>query len=234
VHQTKGLCESILERIQGTDFVSLAVDDMMYFRKASFAEAMRLLKSELDICLWSWRIGANMVPNAEAGLTLCDGHWVVPWATAMMPYSYIFHTDGSLFRANDLEYWISLLPQPERAWNLNHIEGYLAALTQRARQGSAAPLLLRGLHAGPLEQTCITWAINKVSDFGSAAFCETGHTGLNQLRAAFESGARLDYSGLYGLADWLSECGGGISTHVPATKEAAELFRTLVRWPNAG
>lgn len=232
VHQEKGLCESILELIRGAAFVSLAVDDMMYFRETSFAKATGLLGLDPNICLWSWRIGPDRLANDD--LVLCNSHWVVPHAKTTMPYNYIFHTDGSLFRRKDLEYWINLIPKQERAWNLNHIEWYLAMLSLQARDpgGREPPLLLGGLHAGPPKQSCVTWAINKVSDFGSAAFWETGQTGTEQLRVAFESGARLDYSPLYGHSDWLWELGYGGPCHVPATQEAAELFATLVRDAN--
>lgn len=234
IHQEKGLCESILEQIEGTEFVSLAVDDMMYFRESSFAKATGLLTIDPNICLWSWRIGPDLIFHAdlEPGW---PGYWIVEHAKAPMPYSYIFHTDGSVFRSKDLEYWIKLMPGSDRygppEWNLNHLEAYMALMIRQAREHRGPPLQVGRLHAGPRKQTCICWALNKVTCYGSAAYHEIQETTTEHLRAAFEEGARLDYSSLYEQTDWIAHCGAPVPCHVPATPEAARLFDSLVRIP---
>jgi len=227
VHQRNYLCELILELSQEADFVSLAVDDMMYFRGASFSEAIEVLREEPQVCIWSWRIGADLQPNKD--LMLRNTHWLVPHATAVMPYGYVFHTDGSVFRKSDLEQWLGFIPRRVRgAFNLNHLEAYLAELTRQARQA----LRIGKLHAGPLVQACVTWQINKVSDVGGAGFCETEQTRPDSLREVFENGGRLDYSALYARTDWLLECNENCEsppTHVAATRRASNLWASLMR-----
>lgn len=221
----KSLYKYIMELIQGSEFVSLAVDDMFYFREASFGRAAETLKENPEICLWSWRIGADLQPYK--GLRIKDTHWIVPHATASMPYRYIFHTDGSVFRREDLEYWLQLIPERSRkAFNLNQIEGYLARYSDSERDN----LKLGKLHAGPLIQACVTWQINKVSTSGGGGFCEVNNTNTPHLLEIFERGGRLDYSPLYQRSDWLIDCNedwGNPPTHVAPTEQASELWSQM-------
>lgn len=235
-HPTNGLQRLLFRRntlhkhlmrlIQGSEFVSLAVDDMFYFREAIFAQAAKILQENRDICLWSWRIGSDLQPHDS--LQIMNKYWVVPHASTVMPYRYIFHTDGSLFRTEDLEYWLGLIPKKMRkGGNLNQIEGHLAKFSKTRRD----ELKVGRLHAGPLVQACATWQINKVSRSGGAGFCETHRTTPDHLLKVFGEGERLDYSTLYHRSDWLIECNESWKhppTHVAPTEQAAKMWACLI------
>ncbi len=220
----KGLWNLIAEQIQDSDFVSLMVDDMMFFRKASYGEVIKIMQEELEICIWSWSIGADLwtldksLPHKI--------HWTAPWAGGF-PYSYIFHENGSLYRKKDLEYWLQLIPKKSRiGFNLNHIEGYLSQISKSAGQQ------LGSLHAGPLLQTCTTWSVNRISNpRKKSGYYEIAQTKPNYLRWVFEAGGRLDYSPLYERVDWLRRLNKNQSNfaHIVGNKEATNFFTTLIK-----
>jgi len=219
----RSLWDSIAEQTQDCEFVSLAVDDMMFFNRASYNRAVEIMRRDSEICLWSWRIGADLQPSDK--LHLHREYWSTPHATAGRPYDYIFHSDGSLYRREDFEYWMHLIPKQRRAtFNLNRIEAHLAGLPGLSRPN------LGNLHAGRLTQACVTWRINKVSGPYGSKYYETGQTKPSYLRRVFEEGGRLDYSSLYGRSDWLLKLNAGWPqlTHVFHSEEAADLFTTLI------
>ena len=213
-----------LAQIQGNEFVAFSVDDMMFFRKASYSEAIEIMQNDPRICLWSWRIGSNI--RSPIKLRLYKNHWTVLHAKANRPYNYLFHTDSSLYRKKDFEYWLRLIPKQHRAnFNLNRIESYLMKLPQSVRQN------LGSLHAGPLKQVCLTWRINKVSGPYGSIYHEINQTKPEYLRKVFEKGGRLDYSSLYERVDWLQKLNVNWSgfSQVAATKESANFFTTLIQ-----
>ena len=115
------LYDLILRLSADSRYVSMAVDDMMYYRPADFAAATRLLASDSELCLWSWRIGADLQP--DPCLDLREDHWRADRRRSPMPYHYVFNADGTLYRRRDLETWLGLLPlRNRRTLNLNDIE----------------------------------------------------------------------------------------------------------------
>ena len=217
------LYDRLLGLAQDAGYVSLAVDDMVYHQRADFARASDLLKNDPDVCLWSWRIGHDLQPSEAA--EVAGDHWRADRTLAVMPYRYVFHTDGSVFRAGDFRYWLGLLPRlRRRAMNLNDIEARLSRYTKPKR---AARLRLGRIHAGPLAQACVTWQVNKVASGGSEHFSDVPETRPEALLAEFEAGRRLDYSPLYGRMDWLLELNQGwphAHTHLAPTEAAWRLW----------
>ena len=220
------LVRLVLKASAGAEYVAFAVDDMMYFRQARFEEAMAHLQSNPDVCLWSWRIGVDLQPHPS--LEVAQGGWRVRHAETPMPYRYIFHTDGSVFRRRDLVSWLNLLP----AWgkwryNLNSIEAWLARYSEANRE----QLPVGGLHAGPREQACITWQINKVTTGGARYYARAESTSPERLLNVFENGGRICYASLYGYSDWLLECNRDWDqppTHVAPTEAAVKLWLGLM------
>jgi len=225
VYQSRrGLWNLILEQIQGNEFVSLMVDDMMFFRKASYSEIIKIIQEEPEICVWSWCIGADLWTLDKA--LPHKRHWIAPWKVGF-PYNYIFHENGSFYRKKDLEYWLQSIPKKYHVgFNLNHIEGYLSRISKSIGQQ------LGSLHAGPLLQTCTTWSVNRISNPHKKSGCYViAKTKPNYLREVFEAGGRLDYSSLYERVDWLRRLNRGQSNfaHIVANKEATNLFTTLIK-----
>ena len=219
------LWNMIQEQIQGNEYVSFAVDGMMFFRKASYSEVIKIMQKEPEICIWSWCLGPDLQPSNK--LILHAGYWTAPHATAGMPFSYIFHENGSLFRKNDFEYWIHLLPKQHRIkFNLNLIESYLVKLPKSVRRS------LGRLHAGPLVQASVAWRVNKVvgPSYGSPYYA-TNQTKPEYLMKIFERGGRLDYSPLYGRTDWLQNLDANWPhfAFVSHSKEAANFFTKLIK-----
>ncbi len=193
------LLELIRIHAAPADYVSLAVDDMVYFQRANFARASQILGDHPEICLWSWRIGQDL-QSGPIQITTED-YWTIAHADAPMPYSYIFHTDGSVFRKTDLLYWLDLLPvATQNSLTLNVIEAKLAQYGELHR----ADLAIGPLHAGPMQQACITWQLNKVTLSSSTAYTKTELTDPYHLLALFRSGTRLNYRPLYNHTDWIS------------------------------
>ena len=220
----RSLWDLILAQIQNNEFVAFLVDDMMFFRKTSYNNAIKIMQEKPEICLWSWCIGSDLWTLDKA--LLHRGHWTAPWAVGF-PYNYIFHENGSLYRKRDFEYWIQLIPKHCRAgFNLNQIEGYLSTISKSAGQQ------LGSLHAGPLLQVCTTWRINNVSNpRKKSSYYEIAQTKPNYLRGVFEAGGRLDYSPLYERIDWLQRLNKNQTNfaHIAGSKKATDFFVTLIK-----
>lgn len=221
----KSLWSLLWKQIQDNEFVALLVDDMIFFRKVSYSNVIKIMQKESEICVWSWCIGPDLwIPTK---MRLHAGYWTAPHAIAGMPFNYIFHENGSLYRKKDLEYWLQLIPKKYRdVFNLNRIEGYLSLISKSAGQR------LGSLHAGPLLQACTTWRINNVSNPRKKSnYYEIIQTKINYLEKIFEAGGRLDYSPLYGRVDWLRKLNKGQSNfaHIVGSKAATDFFTTLIR-----
>lgn len=218
----------VLELTQDADYVSFAVDDMIYFRQASFATAIATLEDNPDIELWSWRIGLDRNPQPMAQIH--QNHWTIPHKGLPIPYSYIFHTDGSVYRQATLAKWLNQLPQ-NKPMTLNVIESRLWNMYQQEPERfKAGPL-----HAGPLQQACVTWQINRVSPTATAKFHAESYSAPAYLLNRYCEGARLDYSALFGSDEWLEQLNGKKEnnwTHVAPTQEAVELWHSMVKIPD--
>jgi hypothetical protein len=95
-----------------------------------------------------------------------------------------------------------------------------------------AQFALGSLHAGPLQQSCVTWQINRVSPTAIAKFHAEKYSDPSFLLRRFLDGARLDYSPLFGRDEWLTKLNReyqGIWTHVAPTQEAVELWYSMVQ-----
>lgn len=218
----KSLWNLLWKQIQDNEFVGLLVDDMVFFRKALYNDATKIMQEESEICIWSWCVGPDLWTSAK--MRLHERHWTTPHAVA---YGYIFHENGSLYRKKNLKYWLQLIPKKYRAvFNLNRIEGYLSLITKSAGQQ------LGSLHAGPLLQACTTWRVNSASNpRKKSSYYGIAQTELSYLGKIFEAGSRLDYSPLYERVDWLRRLNKGQSNfaHIVASRAATNLFRTLIK-----
>lgn len=224
---SSSLPAKILELTQDVDYVSLAVDDMVYFRQASFATAIHLMEDDPEIELWSWRIGVDR--NPDPSVKIHQNYWTVEHKGRPLPYNYIFHTDGSVYRRATLAKWLAELPQ-NKPMTLNIVEGHLWILYGREPERfNTAPL-----HAGPLQQSCVTWQINRVSPTATAKFHAESYSAPAYLLERYLEGARLDYSALFGSDEWLAHLNRNSAswTHVAPTQEAVELWHRMVKAPS--
>lgn len=220
------LAQQILRQSAGSEFVSLAVDDMVYYERANFAEAAEVLRTRPDVALWSWRIGKDLQEHPE--MQVEGNHWLLPHAGAGKPYDYVFHTDGSVYRRQDLQAWLAQLPLRQN-FSLNHLESYLWASYQRNPECFPnAPL-----HAGPLTQASITWQINQVSLGAGNPYFGANTSEPLPLLHAYLAGARLDFSPLYSRRDWIRDLAQEQTslrwTHVAPSLEAWELWNSLIQ-----
>jgi hypothetical protein len=88
------------------------------------------------------------------------------------------------------------------------------------------------LHAGPLEQTCTTWQINRVSPTAIAKFHAASYSDPEYLLRCYLEGARLDYADLYGRDDWLTQLNRNEPdkwTHIAPTQESVEKWYSMVK-----
>jgi len=223
----ESLYDLILRLSEGSRYVSFAVDDMMYFQPASFSDAIARLDSDPEVCLWSWRIGSDLQPNAC--LELRGDHWRAGRRRSPMPYQLCFHTDGCIYRRSDLQTWLGLVPLwNRRTLTLNGIEGRLSRYRKPKRAGRVR---VGPVHAGPLRQACVTWQVNKVVDGGSEYWSDVEATKAAELQGRFEAGERLDYEPFYDTSRWIGELNSGwphAPTHIAPTPEAAERWLACV------
>ena len=228
IHENEELTffNQVYQEIAKFDYISFAVDDMVYFQSSSFAHGISVLDTNPSICTYSFRIGWDIQPHDLVDFR--DTYWVAEHANTPMPYEFIFHTDGSLFRKDDLDYLLSIVPESNRAYaNLNDIEDYIADYIESNRER----LLIGQLHAGPPRQGCVTFQVNKVSYSGNDAYYELEATKPEQLNRLFMQGLRLNYQPLYNHFGWLLDLNSGwqsVPTHVAPTKDSTELFLSLI------
>jgi hypothetical protein len=202
------------------DFISFAVDDMVYFQHASFAYAATVMQDNPAICVWSWRLGADL--QRHPNMKINEEYWTLQHQGLGIPYGYVFHTDGSLFRRAVLERWLVTL-KPRTGITLNDIESKLWD-TYRNHPESVD---IGELHAGPSKQACITWQINKVSLGGSHHYIEDPRTKAEYLLQAYLHGASLDYSLLPEGTSWIKELNRTYMlphTHIAPIAQAVEVW----------
>jgi hypothetical protein len=224
------LPQQIVAQTQAADFVSLAVDDMVYYAQANFAEAVDVLQADPAIALWSWRIGQDLQPHPQ--METHATHWVMAHAGTEIPYTYLFHTDGSLYRREDLVYWLAQVP-PKNSPTLNKIESYL----WRRYQAEPQAFTVGARHAGPQTQASITWQINRVSISATTNYFGAAVSEPKSLLAQYEQGTRLDFTPLYHSSEWVKRLNEGqlttrgnkvVNTHVAPTPAAYELWNSLL------
>jgi hypothetical protein len=210
--------------IDGADFVSLAVDDQVYFAPSDFSLATAALEDERGF-VWSWRLGH------EPGVTEFRGsYWCCVPEIVHRDYGYIFHTDGALYRrARFVAVLDRCLPDWRQGLYIpNDLECACAA-----RRGMWAGAV--GPHLGPFEQTCITFQINKeytTAETYGAPWCSTERTRLDVLAEAYVAGARVSNVALYAaIGSYFLPMAraAGMSTHVPAIPEVAVRYAALVQ-----
>lgn len=192
---------------EGADFVGFTVDDQLFFRPSDYRLAARALVED-DAFLWSWRLSAKLTVTDDRGL------W---WrcSSGEGSYGYLFHTDGSLYETKAL---VAFFDRALPAWRVgrytpNDLEGRTVRYA-------------RGLHVGPFEKTCVSFALNKVTTAvgATALWCAVAETTPEALIEAFLAGRRFDNAAFYlRAAEWSA------GTHVPATQEAARFYASLIR-----
>lgn len=211
--------------IHEADHVALAVDDMLFYRGSYFTEAAATLEKH-DAFVWSWRLGRIADPP-ECGCENTYGpHWTCSPFIDDPDYRYMFHSDGALYRTAD---YVNMLDKWLPYWRTgtytpNDLEGAVAV-----RRREWAPLV--GPHVGPLEQTCITWQLNRVqTKYGSPA-SEIPETNVDALAQAYLEGKRVNNVKLYAM---LQENAlrfnppGTRPTHVYASEEASKVWASFI------
>jgi len=218
-------CSTLLaDAVDGCTYVTLAVDDQVFYRPTDFTNAIGTFEDEKAF-VWSWRLGH------KTGVTSArTDHWICSAAgTRDESYRYLFHSDGALYRRGD---YVRLLDRYVPGWQKralipNDLEAGPAA-AQREWQMSVGP------HVGPLEATCMTWQLNKESStrgrYG-APWCEIPETRLDALAEAFLAGRRVDNVKLYADTSWTTrfQRHDSLPTHVYACEEASRFYADLIR-----
>lgn len=209
------------------DYTSLAVDDMLFYRPSDFKVAAETL-DEHDSFVWSWRLGYD--PEfTEACPCLEDliEHWLTTSFVQSPDYSYLFHSDGALYKTST---YVSKLDMYLPDWRTgkyipNDLEAAVAA--KRSRWAVSA-----GPHLGPPKPTCITWQLNRVQGrYGSPA-AELPETQTNMLAMAYLDGRRVDNEKLYKTLQSDAQRfnpPGARPTHVYASEEASKFWVGCVR-----
>ncbi len=224
--ETEGFgCTQWLKRVLGTykdiTHVCINVDDQIYFRPADFQRAATTVAH--PVFIWSWRLGHT--PPWTYGLKT---HWAAR-DSADKHYGYLWHSDGALY---ELEAYLRMLNGSTPNWRTDS-----NLIPNDLEQNAAMYCPIWGqrlIHCGPLEQTCITWQINKESTTESnykAPWATVPETELNALAAAFLAGKRVDNQKLYNDLSWTTRFQKPTSapTHIEACPEAAAFYATLLR-----
>lgn len=209
------------------DYTSLAVDDMLFYRPSDFKVAAETL-DEHDSFVWSWRLGYD--PEFTEACSCVEGcytHWLTTSFAQNPDYSYLFHSDGVLYKTTT---YISKLDMYLPDWRTgaytpNDLEAAVAG--RRARWAVSA-----GPHVGPMKPTCITWQLNRAqTKYGSPA-AEILDTSLNHLALAYLDGRRVDNERLYKMLQEDAQQfnpPGARPTHVYACEEASKFWAGCVR-----
>lgn len=207
----------------GTDHVSLAVDDQLFYRSSDFSMAARELDNANGF-VWSWRLGEKLGTTQ----TRNGAFWQCSPRIDDADYGYLFHSDGAVFRANEYMALLDLfLPGwRDNALIPNNLEGHVAACQHQWRMSV-------GPHLGPLKPTCITWQINKESttrEYG-APWVTIPETELDTLAQAFLAGKRVDNQALYADLSWVTrfQKAGDGPTHISACVEASRFYAGMIR-----
>lgn len=213
------------------DYIALAVDDQLFYRPSDFKLAAATL-DEHNGFVWSWRLGYDpefteaCFEDVNIACPFAP-HWLTTSFTQSPDYSYLWHSDGALYKTSTYTEKLDMyLPD----WRIgkyipNDLEAAVAA--KRSRWAVSA-----GPHVGPMQPTCITWQLNRVqAKYGSPAE-ESLDTSLNHLALAYLDGRRVDNEKLYKMlqTDPLRfNPPGARPTHVYASEEASKFWASCVR-----
>lgn len=199
------------------DFLSLMVDDQIFYRHADFSDAQSILVGT-DALVWSWRLGFD-----SRRCSLHVNHWRSRGQTDDY-YGYLWHSDAGVYRVGD---WVSLMDTALPGWDeRRRIPNDLEAAGARLQRKAGAP---HPLHVGPILPACVTWQINKevtTRSCYSAAWQTTSKTSLDALAHAFLEGRRFDNDAFSALTEGPHF---GAVGHVPATRENTEFYERLIR-----
>jgi hypothetical protein len=174
------------------DFLFFLVDDSLFYRGFSLAEAIGLLRAEPLALGYSFRLGRNTVScytlgiaqSLPAGVRPCAGALCFPWAGAEGDFGYPLEVSSSLYRARDVA---ELLRKGPYA-NPNRLEEWLAANLDAVAH---RPLLLC-----PETSVAFSNPVNRVQAVFDNRITELpGHT-ADALAQAFDQGLRVDVEAL--------------------------------------
>src|SRR5262249_36920792 len=77
-------------------YVSIAVDDQLFYPPSNFEVAAETLLEHLGF-VWSWRLG-HSERHTEVCLPCPHGsHWLTTAYSPSADYGYLFHSDGALY-----------------------------------------------------------------------------------------------------------------------------------------
>lgn len=185
----------VVPLLDRAEYVMFCVDDMMFFRPMNLKTPPYYFYFNVELFCWSYRCGDYSPTEVK---------------------TYPFHFDGAVYRARDvLKLWHEIDPNVFAHGNLNFME------CECCKYLNTNPDDIPIGHLRPLEQTCVTWAVNKVSNIGGADYFELPATALIALLRKFQDGHRLDYSPHYSA--------GINSTHMPADEAYTELWLQCVK-----
>ena len=213
--------------IEDSEHTIVAVDDQLFYRLSDFKLAAATLDEHAGF-VWSWRLGYDPEFTEECPCVEgCYTHWLTTSFVQSPDYSYLFHSDGALYKTATYTGKLDMYLPDWRTGDYipNDLEAAVAA--KRSRWAVSA-----GPHLGPLEPTCITWQLNRVqTKYGSPAG-ESLDTALNQLALAYLDGRRVDNERLYELLQTDAQRfnpPGARPTHVYACEEASKFWVGCVR-----
>lgn len=217
--------------VEGEAFVpaytALAVDDQLFYAPADFKIAAETL-DEHNGFVWSWRLGYDPEFTEECPcLVSLREHWLTTSFTASPDYSYLFHSDGALYKTANYTHMLDrfLLDWRTGKYTPNDLEAAVAG--KRSRWAVST-----GPHLGPMKPTCITWQLNRVQTrYGSPA-AEIEQTRLNYLALAYLDGRRVDNEKLYEMLRADAQRfnpPGARPTHVYASEEASKFWASAIR-----
>ena len=209
------------------DHIALAVDDQLFYRPSDFKLAAATL-DEHNGFVWSWRLGYDPEFTEECPcLVSLREHWLTTSFTASPDYSYLFHSDGALYKTANYTHMLDrfLLDWRTGKYTPNDLEAAVAG--KRSRWAVST-----GPHLGPMKPTCITWQLNRVQTrYGSPA-AEIEQTRLNYLALAYLDGRRVDNEKLYEMLRADAQRfnpPGARPTHVYASEEASKFWASAIR-----
>jgi hypothetical protein len=222
------LGQALYTTINDSEYTALAVDDQLFYRSSDFKVAAASLDDHLGF-VWSWRLGYDPEFTEECPCPI-EGqapHWLTTSYVQSPDYSYLWHSDGALYRTVTYEAKLDMyLPD----WRTGkYTPNDLEASVARRRLSWAASA---GPHVGPLKPTCITWQLNRAqTKYGSPA-AEIPETNLDALARAYLEGKRVDNEKLYALLRkdpqrWNPP--GARPTHVYACEEASRFWASAIR-----
>ncbi len=234
----KGVSGILSDILSKTEFVCLNVDDQVYFKKTLFQISREALYDNAFV--WSWRLGPLQDPSWVRQTTSFGDSFTASWAyyvcedpnRAEPSHSYLWHTDGAVYRSSDYRRVLDLACPGWEQMKLipNDLE------LMGARAESLWPLRR---HAVPPEPTCMTWQINKETTTVrkyKAPWVTIPETEVDAMAEAFLRGCRVRNDLLYAslqnpIPEWTTrfQQPNSLPTHVRACEEASAFYASLIQ-----